>query len=86
VDKLSQRCGSRDSLNSVGDFSHVYCSVLQRVALYVAVCCNVSQCIVSKRFAVCCSVLQCVTVRYSVLDCVVECCRVLQCIEVYCSI
>ena len=44
------------------------CSVLQCVALCVAVCCSVLQCV-----AVCCSVLQCVAVCCSVLQCVVVC-------------
>ena len=47
------------------------CSVLQCVAVFVAVCCNVLQCV-----AVCCSALQCVAVCCSVLQNCVVCCRV----------
>ena len=38
------------------------------IYVYIAVCCNVLQCV-----AVCCSVLQCVAVRCSVLQCVADC-------------
>jgi len=47
--------------------------VLQCVAVRVAVCCSVLQCV-----AVCCSVLQCVAVCCSVLQCVAVCCSALQ--------
>jgi len=51
------------------------------VLQFVAVCCNVLQCVSPSDI----TVLQCVVVCCSVFQCVAVCCRVFQCVAVWCS-
>ena len=68
-----------ENFASEGQMSHL----ISKVTLFVAVCCNLLQCVavrcsVLQCVAVCCSALQCVAVRCSVLQCVAVCCSALQ--------
>ena len=85
---------------SVLQYVAVFCSVLQRVEVWLpsapikmmlstlclthSVCCSVLRCV-----AVCCSVLhsmlQCVSVCCRMLQCVAVCCSVLQCVAMCCN-